>query len=104
PSAGLWADSHARALARAVASAFAAHGEAAVVFASGGCPPLAGVEFGHRTPRFGMPAIDGWLAKRQAHCAPHNDAGLAWIDAHRIPEVILAAHWIAYVDTQKVPS
>ena len=59
-----------------------------------------------RAPR--RPAAFAGLAaafeRRSAHCALRNDAVLRWIAAHRIPVAILAAHWIAYADTAKVPT
>ena len=104
PHAVLWGDSHTRALIPAVAAAFAAHGQAAMVFAQGGCPPLLNVEFGRPPPPGIFARLGDALQRHRAHCAPHNATALRWVAAHRIDTVILAAHWIAYADTAKVPS
>ena len=104
PDAVLWGDSHARALIPGVAAAFAAHGEAALVFAMGGCPPILNVEVEERPPLGGFESLRAALDRWSARCPERNAAALRWIAEHRIATVILAAHWIAYADTSKVPT
>ncbi len=99
----LWGDSHARALIPGVDAAFAAHHDAAMVFAMGGCPPVLGVEVRERAPAGPFKALQATLNHWSVHCPQRNAAALQWIAAHRTPVVILAAHWIAYADTAKVP-
>ena len=102
-SAVLWGDSHAQALIPGIGAAFAAHHQAATVFAMGGCPPVLGVEVRKRAPSGPFMALQAALNHWSARCPERNAAALQWITAHRIPVVILAARWIAYADTAKVP-
>jgi peptidoglycan/LPS O-acetylase OafA/YrhL len=99
PTAVLWGDSHARALFPAASAAFSGHGQSAMLFAEGGCPPVLNMEVRRMDP-------GGGLAQVQAMpepCPAHNAAALSWIAANRIRAVILAAHWIAYADRDKSP-
>ena len=99
----LWGDSHARALIPGVDAAFAAHHDAATVFAMGGCPPVLGVEVRRGAPWGPFAALQTALDHWSVRCPQRNAAVLQWIAAHRIPVVILAARWIAYADKAKVP-
>jgi peptidoglycan/LPS O-acetylase OafA/YrhL len=103
----LWGDSHARALVPAVDAVFAKHGRAAMFEGMGGCPPLLDVQLRWIRPitSRAILAMLGavHLAPRQ-DCKRHNDAVLQWAIEHKISTVILAAHWLAYADTQSVPT
>ncbi|HEY5410429.1 MAG TPA: acyltransferase family protein, partial [Caulobacteraceae bacterium] len=100
----LWGDSHASALVPGVDAAFAAHHDAATVFAMGGCPPVLHLEVRDRAaPGVFKPlqaALDHWSAR----CPRRNQTALHWIAAHRIPVVILAGYWIAFADPGNAPA
>jgi hypothetical protein len=62
------------------------------------------VEFGRPPPTGVFNGLGEAFERRRAHCAARNEAVLRWVAAHKIPVAILAAHWIAYADTTKVPT
>ena len=103
----LWGDSHAQALVPAVDAVFAEHGRAAMFEGMGGCPPLLDVQFRRFRP-ITSPALrtmlDAMRLGSRQDCKRHNDAVLEWAIQHKITTMIFAAHWLAYADTQAVPS
>ena len=104
PTAVVWGDSHAQALFPAIEAAFAAHGQSALVLVQSGCPPVMNMELRRQQPSKAFAPIQAILGRGGQRCPGHNAAVLGWIASHRIKTVILAAHWIAYADTAKVPS
>ncbi len=103
----LWGDSHARALVPAVNAAFARHGKAAMFEGMGGCAPLLDVQLRWNLPiasRALRAVLDALHLSPRQDCKLHNDAVLQWAAQHKISTVILAAHWLAYADTQAVPT
>jgi hypothetical protein len=103
----LWGDSHSLALVPAIDSVFSKHGNAAMFAGMGGCPPLLDVQFRQFRPISSsalLAMLDAMRLGPRLDCKWHNDAVLEWVIQHKIKTVILAAHWIVYVDTHAVPS
>jgi hypothetical protein len=94
-------------LVPAIDSVFSKHGNAAMFAGMGGCPPLLDVQFRQFRPISSsalLAMLDAMRLGPRLDCKWHNDAVLEWVIQHKIKTVILAAHWIVYVDTHAVPS
>ena len=85
PSFVIWGDSHARALADAIAVVAAREGRAGLLVTSNGCPPLAGVSRDR-------------LSRAQG-CAAFSAEALRLIDGDpALTDVILVARWALYTE------
>lgn len=85
PSFVIWGDSHARALADAIAGVAAREGRAGLLVTNNGCPPLAGVSRDRLS--------------RAQDCAAFSAAALHLIDGDpALTDVILVARWALYTE------
>ena len=86
----LWGDSHANAIAPAMASLGATHGQSVWQASYGSCPPTLKVSVAHQSPSH--------------ECAAFNSLVLAAVDELRITRVLLAAYWTAYLPQRPDPA
>jgi peptidoglycan/LPS O-acetylase OafA/YrhL len=85
----LWGDSHANAVAPAMAALGAMRGRSVWQASYSGCPPVLGVSVAHTPPTH--------------DCAAFNSLVLREIDELRITRVLLAAYWTAYLPDRPDP-
>jgi peptidoglycan/LPS O-acetylase OafA/YrhL len=86
----LWGDSHANAVAPAMASLGALTGQSVWQASYSSCPPVLGVSVAHMSPSH--------------ECAAFNSLALAAVDELRITRVLLVAYWTAYLPQPPDPA
>ena len=90
PKVLLWGDSHANALAPALAALGRANGYGVLQATHSSCPPLLGAKVAH--------------VHSVGHCLHFNDMALRAVQSLGIERVVLAAYWSAYLPVRADPA